>query len=581
VSKPVAQKLQRWALQIQKFNYEIEHISGEDNVWSDLMTRWGAIPVTEIVDVKAVVATKVQPTLRIPDQYRIRPLQQSRFTWPSVEEIKEAQQQHLGHSDRKNSDNLITTKSGKVIIPLECKDLIIRLCIIAHAGGNSGHLGYKAASEKLAEHFYWPNLNRDMHEFCRACLHCLPTRGGVRIPRPLGEALHGQYPNHVVHMDWIYIMPADGKAWHKYQWNFIMRDDLSGFVQITPAVIPDTLVTVDALMEWRAASRTPELIVTDMASYFMSAVMQEFETRCNIQHHFTVAYGHYSNGSIEVINRHYLALIRALISELHWNKQDWPWLNKNVEHTLNHRPQSRLNWKAPVTVFTGQPADNPFDYFFRRNSLRLFELQRVSPQKIQVFVDTLQTALSQMHKQVSSESQIQRKKKRIQPRVFRKEPNFQIGDFVLVADPDPSRRPGKKLFLMWKGPYKVTDTLNNYIFEVENIINGSKQVVHGDRIQYYCDEKLNITEQIKDQFAYDSSSYEVSQFRDCRINPQTHEIEFLVDWKGFSQSENTWEPLQNLRTDVPALVAKYIEQLKREGHALADAAEAFVKMRAL
>ena len=80
-----------------------------------------------------------------------------------------------------------------------------------------------------------------------------------------------------------------------------------------------------------------------------------------MKHHFTVAYGHYSNGSIEVINKHYLALIRALISELHWKKCDWPWLNKNVEHTINHRPQARLGGKSPVTVFTGQKPDNPLD----------------------------------------------------------------------------------------------------------------------------------------------------------------------------------------------------------------------------
>lgn len=132
-------------------------------------------------------------------------------------------------------------------------------------------------------------------------------------------------------------MPVAKQSSHKFQWNLILRDDLSGFVRIMPAEIPDSIVTVDALMDWRVSSRTPEVIVTDMAYYFMSKVMKEFTQRCNMKHHFTVAYGHYSNGSIEVINKHYLALIRALISELHWKKSDWPWLNKNIEHTINHR----------------------------------------------------------------------------------------------------------------------------------------------------------------------------------------------------------------------------------------------------
>ena len=89
-------------------------------------------------------------------------------------------------------------------------------------------------------------------------------------------------------------------------------------------------------------------------------MMKEFASRCNMRQHITTAYGHYNNGSIVVINKIYLALIRALLSELRWDKEYWPWLNRNVEHTINHRGQSRLNGYAPITVMTGLLPDNPF-----------------------------------------------------------------------------------------------------------------------------------------------------------------------------------------------------------------------------
>ena len=47
------------------------------------------------------------------------------------------------------------------------------------------------------------------------------------------------------------------------------------------------------------------------------------------------------------------------------DKEFWPWLNANVEHTINHRPQERLNGLAPITVMTGLPAENPLDEIFR------------------------------------------------------------------------------------------------------------------------------------------------------------------------------------------------------------------------
>jgi len=570
VSKPVAQKLQRWALEIQKFNYQISYIKGEDNVCSDLMTRWGASTATSVIKVQTLRVASSTTLKDIPVEYRVRPLQKKEFVWPSVDEIRTSQNKYLKSATYVNDDNLKVSKTGKIKIPLEDADLRIRLCIIAHAGGNSGHIGYQVASAKLAEYFHWPNMHTDMRKLCSSCLHCLPTRGGIRIPRPLGEAVHGQYPNHVVHMDWIYVMPAEKKGSHNYQWNLILRDDLSGYVRITPAAIPDSIVTVDALMDWRASSRTPEIIVTDMASYFMSQVMKDFTQRCNMKHHFTVAYGHYSNGSIEVINKHYLALIRALISELHWNKSDWPWLNKNIEHTLNHRTQSRLGGKAPVTVFTGQRPDNPLDQLFGKvkdGSLNYF---RVPLEKLTQEVEKLQDSLAKMHRGIVLISEDVRRKKRIQSRIFRKEPNFTIGDYVLVGDPDPVKRAGKKLHLQWKGPFHVTATLNNYIFEVENIVNGTKRIVHGDRIRYYADRQLNITEEIKDQFTYDNASYEVERFRNCRLNSDTQQIEFLVDWKGFTQTESSWELLESLWTDVPNLVQRYHKDLKLSNHALAD-----------
>src|SRR5690242_20302839 len=80
----------------------------------------------------------------------------------------------------------------------------------------------------------------------------------------------------VLHMDWIYISPAKKNGKHEYEWNLILRDDLSGVVKITPARVPDTEVTLEALMEWRALFGSPKILVYDMASYFVSTTMKRF-----------------------------------------------------------------------------------------------------------------------------------------------------------------------------------------------------------------------------------------------------------------------------------------------------------------
>jgi hypothetical protein len=41
LARHVVHNLQRWALKMSVFSYRMEHVMGELNYWTDLMTRWG------------------------------------------------------------------------------------------------------------------------------------------------------------------------------------------------------------------------------------------------------------------------------------------------------------------------------------------------------------------------------------------------------------------------------------------------------------------------------------------------------------------------------------------------------------
>ena len=116
------------------------------------MTRLGASPIEQE---PPKLVRRVRPVKVTPD-VRVRPLQNSDFVWPNIDEIRKVQQQWLTTEKNMilNKDDLIITDQGKVIIPEEAEDLRRRLCVIAHAGGNSGHLGYQSSTQKLTQFFY-------------------------------------------------------------------------------------------------------------------------------------------------------------------------------------------------------------------------------------------------------------------------------------------------------------------------------------------------------------------------------------------------------------------------------------------
>jgi hypothetical protein len=83
-----------------------------------------------------------------------------------------------------------------------------------------------------------------------------------------------------------------------------------------------------------------------------------------------------------------------------------------------------------------------------------------------------------MHKAATEASVRQRNQKKLQKN-YRRSPNFGKGDYVLVGVPEPAKMTGRKLFLKWRGPYQITDMKEDYVFEVENIIDHSRRMTMG------------------------------------------------------------------------------------------------------
>jgi hypothetical protein len=137
-------------------------------------------------------------------------------------------------------------------------------------------------------------------------------------------------------------------------------------------------------------------------------------------------------------------------------------------------------------------------------------------------------------------------------------PNFQVGDYVLVAE---HRKSGVfKFQVKWKGPRRVASVESDYVFVVENLLTKEVNAAHATRLRFYKDKDLNVTPELAQAAEHnDYHLYVVSKILDAGYNEQEMFHGLLVAWRGFPVGEATWEPYAEMAVDVPDMVVKLME----------------------
>ena len=97
----------------------------------------------------------------------------------------------------------------------------------------AGHRGAVATLQWPSEYCCWFRMEEDITEFVKKCLHCMDSKAGEKVTRPLGETMHSTRPGEVVHFDYLYVgasgpvgddgLDEDGG----YRQILVMMDDIS------------------------------------------------------------------------------------------------------------------------------------------------------------------------------------------------------------------------------------------------------------------------------------------------------------------------------------------------------------------
>ena len=553
--KSADDRVSRWTFILMGYNYQVEHIPGEDNVVADLLSRWGA----------------PMKTVRV-NQISFRPglvnvLQSSDFQWPTLEEIASEQLKNSASTPKipglvsklmkrpGKQFKLVVNRRQRVWVPTE--DLKVHICVIAHAGIN-GHRKTQATLRSIKSKFFWSDMINDVQKFCRQCLHCR-VDGSDIIPRPLGSAIHAKKPREVLHYDFMHVGPATGNFGAQLQYILVLKDDFSGYTVLFPCQFADSTAAVHALLIWYSRFGEPEVHVTDGASHFKNEVIAELNRVTQTKHHFTHAYVPHANGTVERVNRELRRLIRVWNSEFQITLEKWPTLVPLLQYVINFS-ESSIHGETPAWIFGGFKSKKPLHVIFD-DSVKEWRSSPLSAAEIRQTSEKLREELNLIHKDINSNPKSRRgKTQRSKTRKMPVKLNAHVGDYVMYA----TRHIGaqKRSKPKWTGPYRVTRVESEWDFEIEHLVTGKRRQAHACRLDFYSDKSLHVDTKLKDQIVHDESrvTYRVESI--LKHARQADGWKLLVQWQGFDAEDATWEPIQQMLEDVPVIVERYVHALE-------------------
>ncbi|KAE9002974.1 hypothetical protein PR003_g16189 [Phytophthora rubi] len=550
VKKHIKGKLLPWSMKLVNFRYVVEHVPGPANVWADMISRWAGnhTPTVRVKRLKAVRSQSEPAASETRSPAPLRPLDAENFIWPTLVELFDTQSEFEAPVDaERNADGLLMI-DDKIWVPSEAKDLMQRLCIVAHCGAQ-GHRGQHAMVAHLRRLFAIEHLSAVVSSFVGQCLLCLHSRGGKIIPRPWGETIECSSRNEVLHFDFLYM----GESYGQSKYLLVLKDHATHYGELVVADTADSSVVTEALLDWHSRFGIPPEWVSDNGTHFKNEVVAELCRRLKSKQSFTLAYSPWINGSVERANRDILQVMRAMILEYKISYKDWVCLVPMVQSSLNHTAVPSLGNRAPVELFTGLQCPTPLKEFYLPET---GELQTVpDSDAIDEFLEKLRSSIHDMHKDVEDQREKQR---RLNKKRQRGENlvNFAVGDFVLRSRVDEKR--GNKLQVTWIGPYRVVRA-DSHSFRVQHLVTGDEQDVHASRLKMYADDSLEVTEELLDHVASQGILLAVDSLKEHRWNEATDDYELLVSWKGLQPIEDSYEPMLDLAKEIKALVGKYVD----------------------
>ena len=400
----------------------------------------------------------------------------------------------------------VRERLGKVTPPLmERKDILSKFHSLGH---ESSEMMFKRL---FAHGFYWPTMRKDCQNEAITCSSCMKyniIRRGFHSLSPFAAT----EPGDIYFAD---LFSGMNTSLAGYNYVSLVVCAATSFCHLKPL---QTKAMREVALHWYSIFCNfgfPSKIISDGGSEFVNSVMVELRTLFNYQQYITAAYNPMANGRAE---RHVKIAKNLLIKLCDGDFSTWELHVPAVQLAINTRVTRRTN-------------ATPFSCMFGRqlNVFRTGGTESIDTDQLLNRSKLMQDALFPGLTTTTSGYNKKMKQKFDSSHVILKD-GFPDGARVMLRSDLTHVPVGEEHY---SGPFVVAGRQGN-----RYLLQDSTHKLHPYAVP---PQRLKLIAPLEVEEAFEVESI-------LGHRGDANNREYLVRWRGFSSSEDTWEPFQNFNT---------------------------------
>ena len=366
-------KVTRWKIEIQNYNFHIEHIPGVDNIPADAFSRLVEPHVGKTVQLNALTRSQGGPRGQTEGSAAINQILQG-VTGGSFggQEVLQARGEAVrrGPTEGSAAINQIlrgVTEEGSVSQAEPEATITIaqpsyseeRGVALARHHGPLGHFGVdRTFASALASGLDANHLKEDITEFIKFC----PTCQKMSYVRPIIYSTpyvsSGTKPMHEVHMDTVGPWAPDKDG---YTQVIVIIDNFTRYVTLHRSKDTTAKAAAEAFFNHCCTYGVPKVIHSDNGTQYVNILISDLTKMFNVKHNLSIAYSSQQNGICERVNKEVNRHLRMLTEGS--NKTDiWSSFLPLVQRIINASEHTSTGY-SPSQLMFGDSVDHRHGLF--------------------------------------------------------------------------------------------------------------------------------------------------------------------------------------------------------------------------